>query len=58
MKETSKFEKYPVRDLKRIDILNEWFENRREIDKVPAKLWRVHDKLYGKERFSGLKFSF
>ena len=43
---TSKFRVHPKSDLTRIDVLNFWFENKREIDEVPEKLWRVHDKYY------------
>ena len=46
MKRTSKFRFYPKEDITRIDVLNQWFENKREIDGVPAKLWRVHDNYY------------
>ena len=46
MKKTSKFRNYPKEDQTRIDVLNHWFENKREIDGVPSKLWRVHDKYY------------
>jgi hypothetical protein len=46
MKKTSKFRFHPKEDITRIDVLNQWFENKREIDGVPANLWRVHEKYY------------
>ena len=49
-KHTSAFKAVPERNAARLDIVNEWYEEKRKIDNCPANLWRVHDKLYDLSR--------
>lgn len=35
-----------------MDVVSEWYENKRRNDNCPPDLWRVHDNLYDLEKFA------